>query len=104
MSPKATRITLATLALLLVLGGAACGSAQQPAATSPAPTAATQPGGAALLQARCTRCHTLDRVRQTPRTAGEWETIVARMRSKGAQLSDAEAAALVEHLAQTFGK
>lgn len=103
MSPQATRTIPAFLVLILVLGNVACSGAQQPTPTQPRPTAA-QPDGAALLQARCTRCHTLDRVQRTPRTASEWDTIVARMRSNGAQLSDAEAATLVQHLAQTFGK
>ncbi|GAB4403533.1 MAG: hypothetical protein Kow00123_14730 [Anaerolineales bacterium] len=103
MSRTIAPILVACLILLLAWSSIACTGPQQPAPTSPAATAA-QPDGAALLQARCTRCHTLDRVQQTPRTASEWETIVARMRSKGAQLSDAEADALVQHLARTFGK
>jgi len=103
MSPQAIRVALTLLVLLLVAGSIACTSPQQPAPTSPAATAAP-PDGASLLQARCTRCHTLDRVQQTPRTVSEWQTVVARMRSKGAQLNDAEADALVQHLAQTFGK
>ncbi len=98
MTPQTMRIALGLLVLILALSAVACGNAQQPA-----PTAA-QPDGASLLQARCTACHTLDRVQQTARTAAEWQTIVARMRGKGARLTDAEAEALVQHLAQTFGK
>lgn len=103
MNPQATRIVFGLLLLSLVLGSVACGSAQQSAPTPPAPTAA-QPDGASLLQARCTRCHTLDRVQQASKSAAEWETTVARMRGKGAQLSDAEAQTLIRHLAETYGK
>jgi cytochrome c5 len=104
MNRPTARILVACLILLLAWGSIACAGPQQPAPTSPAPTTAAQPDGAALLQARCTRCHTLDRVQQAPRTASEWQTVVARMRSKGAQRNDAEAEALVQHLARTFVK
>lgn len=103
MTLQVARIALALLILSLVLGSVACGSAQQPTPTSPPPTAA-QPDGASLLQARCTRCHTLDRVQQASKSVAEWETTVARMRAKGAQLSDAEAQTLIRHLAETYGK
>jgi len=102
MRPRTT--FLALLVLLVAFGSVACTSSQKPAPTSPAPTAPTQPDGVSLLKARCTRCHTLDRVQQTPRTANEWQTVVSRMRSKGAQLNDTEAEALVQYLAQTYGK
>ncbi|MBC7259356.1 MAG: hypothetical protein H5T65_08915 [Chloroflexi bacterium] len=104
MRPRTTFLAIALLVLLVALGSVACTSSEKPAPTSPPPTAATQPDGASLLQARCTRCHALDRVRQTPRTANEWQTVIARMRSHGAQLNDVEAEALVQHLAQTYGK
>lgn len=104
MSSLSTRCAVAFLILLLAWNAVACGSAPQPTPTSPAPTAAPQADGASLLQARCTRCHSLDRVQQSPRTSSEWQTVVSRMRSKGAQLNDAEAQLLVQHLTQTYGK
>lgn len=104
MIPPKSRIVVAFLIMLLAWGSIACASPQQPAPTSPAPTVAPQADGASLLKARCTACHGLDRVQQATRTPSEWETVVSRMRSKGARLNDAEAAVLVQYLAQTYGK
>lgn len=104
MSTPTTRIALAFLILFLAWSVVACSNASQPAPTSPAPTAAPQADGASLLRARCTGCHGLDRVQQTPRTPSEWQSVVSRMRGKGAKLNDAEAELLVQHLAQTYGK
>jgi cytochrome c5 len=67
---------------------------------SPAPPA--ELGGEDLLQARCTRCHTLDRVQAAAKTLDEWEATVERMRGKGAELTDTEAQTLVEFLAETY--
>jgi len=55
-----------------------------------------------LLQAQCTQCHTLDRVQAAAKTQADWEATVQRMRAKGAELTDAEAQALVEYLAKTY--
>jgi hypothetical protein len=55
-----------------------------------------------LLQARCTRCHGLDRVQAAAKTQADWEATVERMRAKGAELTDAEAQLLVEYLAETY--
>jgi len=71
------------------------------AEVSPAPP--SEAGGEELLQGRCTRCHTLDRVQAAAKTQAEWETTVERMRGKGAELTDAEAQTLVEFLAETYG-
>jgi len=119
---------LVTLVIVAVV--AACGGAQGPVTETPAaqttptsvvspepetpvtektPTAEVSPappseaGGEELLQARCTRCHTLDRVQAAAKTLAEWETTVERMRGKGAELSDTEAQTLVEFLAETYG-
>lgn len=59
--------------------------------------------GASLLQDRCTRHHSLDRVERAAKTDEEWEQTVARMVGKGANLTEDEQAALVEHLAETYG-
>jgi len=95
-------IFIATLALLALI--AACGGGQEPA-QPPSPPSTPPPlaGGAELLQERCTRCHTLDRVMAATKTQAEWEATVERMRGKGAELTDDEAQILIEYLAETYG-
>jgi len=92
--------------LLVALLAMACGG-QKPTQAQPttavAPTASGA-DGAALLQARCTACHSLDRVTQARKTLAEWETIVRRMKGKGANLNDQEVQALAQYLAATYGK
>jgi mono/diheme cytochrome c family protein len=60
--------------------------------------------GAALLDQRCSACHSPDRAKQAPRSKSDWEKTVTRMIGKGAQLNDAEKQTLVDYLAQTYGK
>lgn len=68
------------------------------------PPAAPVIDGAALLEDRCSECHSTNRVKQAPRSKSDWESNVTRMIQKGANLSDAEKQALVDYLAQTYGK
>lgn len=78
------------------------------AVTQDAPATGVQPAanseGAALLDQRCSVCHSPDRAKQAPRSKIDWETTVTRMIGKGAQLSDAEKQTLVDYLAKTYGK
>jgi len=97
------------VALLL----AACSSGASQPSSAPADTGASEPtsapaetsgvSGSTLLQERCTSCHSLDRIQQAKKTSADWETTVTKMIGKGAQLSAAEKATLVEYLAQTYG-
>lgn len=64
----------------------------------PAPTA----DGAILLRERCATCHALDRVESARKTAEEWERTVVRMIGRGARLTEAERAVLVEYLATHY--
>jgi cytochrome bd-type quinol oxidase subunit 1 len=50
----------------------------------------------ALINERCTDCHTLDRVRNYPGT--DWRRTVHRMMDLGARISPSEAAVIIEHL------
>jgi mono/diheme cytochrome c family protein len=114
------RLTLVGFGCLLLVVGlaAACAGSNntptpQPAATkastpasngpaTAAPTAAVDVG-AELVQARCTTCHTLDRIKAAHKTQAEWTATVARMREHGAQVTDAEAATIAAHLAKVQG-
>ena len=112
-SYRKTAMTIAAW-LIVVVALAACntGSSQPtqppsatevpPSATALSPTASAL-DGEALLQARCTVCHTLDRVKQAKKTSDQWDQTVASMIGKGAKLTDDEKAVLVDYLAKTYG-
>lgn len=68
------------------------------------PAAAPALDGAALLEDRCSVCHSADRAKQAPRSKAQWDQTVSRMINKGAQLNDAEKAALVDFLAAKYGQ
>ena len=76
----------------------------EPATLAPQPTVPVQGDAVALLQERCTACHTLDRVTQKSASFEEWVQIVAGMIGKGAALDEMEATLLVAYLAQTYGE
>jgi len=68
------------------------------------PTAAPPAGdGAALLEERCTICHSLDRVTSASKTRQEWEQTVTRMVGKGARLNADEQEILISYLTETYG-
>jgi cytochrome c5 len=60
-------------------------------------------GGAELVNSKCTLCHSIDRIDQANKDRAGWEATVARMRAAGAVLTDAEAAQVVDYLAQRGG-
>jgi hypothetical protein len=60
------------------------------------------PDGKALMQERCTKCHSLTRVETAHKTAAEWTTTVDRMISYGAQLNSDERSILIDYLAATY--
>jgi mono/diheme cytochrome c family protein len=79
-------------------------TAANPAAPATVAQPAANADGAALLDDRCSVCHSPDRAKQAPRSKPEWEKTVSRMIDKGAQLNDAEKQALIDYLAQNYGK
>jgi len=58
--------------------------------------------GDTLLDARCTKCHGLDRVTNASKTMDEWRTTVERMISKGADVIEDEKEILIQYLAETY--
>ena len=114
--------TLRTLAWLAALGMvltsllAACGGTSQPTqvpavGSTQVPPSSTAPAvtspaidAASLLDERCSSCHPSSRPKTTQKTQAEWQQTVDRMVSKGAQLTGAEKAALIDYLAKTYGK
>lgn len=102
---KVTALLLVS-ALLLAAIFPSCGGGEspKPLADTPSSTSPQVADGATLLQARCTRCHTLSRVERAQKTLDEWETTIQRMRGKGASLTDEEARTLAKYLAEMYGK
>ncbi len=98
---RKAQIQALVLVLLLVVIGIlnACGSAETP---TTAPDAVAE--GQQLLEARCVECHNLSKTTDARKTPAEWEATVARMVNKGASLSAAEQAVLIEYLAETYAK
>lgn len=96
-------VSLLALAVILV---AACSTPAQPTTSPNQPTTSSvQPvigDGQALLQERCTACHTLDRVQTAKKTSDQWDQTVTRMIGKGSRLSDAEKKTLVTFLSATY--
>ena len=79
---------------------------EEPAdAEAPEPEApAVGAEGAELLEARCTKCHSLVRVHSAAKSADAWRSTVQRMVGKGAELADTEQEMLIEYLAITYPK
>jgi len=62
---------------------------------------APQPSAAPvqIIKTRCTKCHNTDRIKAAQFDEDGWSAIIWRMRGQGAQLTDAEAKAVIGFLA-----
>jgi cytochrome c5 len=79
--------------LVLGLVLAACGGGEEPAADL---------DGKALVEERCTVCHNLQTITGAKKSRDGWQSNVERMIDKGAQLNDAEKAAVIDYLAEAY--
>ncbi len=95
------RLAVVTILAVALLALAACGGTAEESVVTPEPTPGEATGldGEAILNTKCTGCHTLDRVLAEDGDAVTWAAIIDEMIAKGAQVSDDEAAALAEYLA-----
>jgi cytochrome c5 len=59
--------------------------------------------GNALVDERCTVCHSRERIDQAVKDEAGWTETVDRMIGHGAQLSDEERAAVIQYLVETHG-
>ena len=84
------------LVLAVAIGARAAGCA------SPEPTDGTDPHAQRLLATRCTVCHSLELIVQQRLDREHWSTIVKKMSSWGAQLSEADMDLLVAYLASRY--
>ena len=60
--------------------------------------------GKAALEAYCVKCHALTKVLQNRQTMIGWQQTVENMIGRGAELSDDDAAVIVDYLAKHFGQ
>lgn len=58
--------------------------------------------GAALLESRCSVCHSSSRPKSKQKTPEQWDKTVTRMMGKGAQLTVDEKKILVDYLSDTY--
>lgn len=84
-------------ALLLFLGVLSTGALAQQDKLIPGP-------GSTLTENKCKICHELEHIRRQPLSRGEWQDNVKNMRERGAPISDAEAATIVEYLATYYNR
>jgi cytochrome c5 len=99
---KKRLISFILILLLIVLAGsmlASCGSSSSPTTSASGGSASV---GQALMQDRCSVCHSLERVTSAQKTADQWKVSVDRMINNGAQLSPQEEQTLVIYLAQNY--
>ncbi|MDO8964382.1 MAG: hypothetical protein Q7W30_07840 [Coriobacteriia bacterium] len=81
------------LAVALVVAASGLGGCQQP--LSPEATS----DGLKLVEARCTRCHTIDRVKgKVGAKRFQWQAIISRMQEKGADLTPQEQVTILDFL------
>jgi mono/diheme cytochrome c family protein len=59
--------------------------------------------GERLIAERCNACHTIDSVLVRRATPEEWQEIIDRMVTYGAQVTDVEVKAIVSYLAAQYG-
>ena len=91
-------LTMSVAAGAVVLVSSACEAA--PVAQSTVPEG---PGKAVLLQI-CTQCHSIEQVISRHRTEEEWETVITRMTTQGAVVTDTQFQTILAYLSVNFGK
>jgi cytochrome c5 len=60
--------------------------------------------GKALFEKKCTVCHAAKRALDEKMDKAGWEKTIAKMKAKGAQVNEAEAAAIAGYLVKAAGK
>ena len=60
--------------------------------------------GKALLESKCTTCHSAKMTMAVKRDKAGWTKTIEKMKAKGAKLTDAEAEAIADYLVEAAGK
>jgi hypothetical protein len=61
-------------------------------------------GGTALVEQKCTQCHSMDGNYVQQRTAAEWQRIVTAMKAMGMEVTGAEEKTIVKALYAEYGR
>ncbi len=67
------------------------------------PPESTTTDGQALVTEQCGRCHPIEQVNGAKKDRAGWTATVARMRTNGLDVTDEQAAAIVDYLTQRDG-
>jgi hypothetical protein len=95
-------ISFALVVLLLGVLLSACGSANISVSGSSSSATSAPLDGQALLQERCSTCHSISQIPQLRGTTDQWTKLVDNMISRGAQFNTQERQTLIDYLAQTY--
>lgn len=90
------RLVLVAVVILTLAVLSACSG--EPAAPEPTPGEATGLDGEEIMNAKCTTCHSLERLDGEELDAVGWESVIEEMNEKGAGLNEDEVTALAEYL------
>lgn len=108
---RALRLLLIMLVVLaIVVGLVACGSRDgspgvdpggitDPASQEETSSSGSDPGRA-LVETKCSMCHSLDRVWAAEKSAEEWNTTVQRMKANGLVVTAEEEQQIIGYLAE----
>lgn len=105
MKTKIIFVTLFLLILTLIISACTPNTLPSDSDTSSsaaAPSDNAAVDGKALTETRCTQCHGLDKISSQAKSMENWTATVDRMIGKGAKLNDAEKAAVISYLAETY--
>jgi len=98
---RRSAFTIVILTLLVGVFISACGGSAGEISPA-AEVKETTLDGKALLEQRCTACHTLDRVERASKSAAGWGLNVRQMVAKGSELNASEQEVLIEYLSITY--
>ena len=93
-------ISIISALLMIMLVGVLLASCRSGNATATASSSSSD--GQALMQDRCSVCHSTDRITSAHKTAAEWTTTVQKMINHGAQLTSQEQQTLIDYLAANY--
>ncbi len=95
--------TSATARAALLLTGSLLAASLLTGCGAAPPAASTTTDGQALVAEQCGRCHAIEQVNGAKKDRAGWTATVARMRTNGLDVTDEQAAAIVDYLTQRDG-
>ncbi len=101
-------IGTSALALFALVGAYGCAVDEPPTIEAPEPAPPAENDTIvpdtdtelALVESKCSQCHTLDRVWAASMDRSQWETTVSRMEANGLVVSDDERTRIIDYLSE----